>query len=131
MMDSPDLTTIIPVIRKSGIAYVNQAAQIHATTVIVSALTEASALMSNAGQFTDEHGQQKAYREATECTRVALDYLSTLIRDTPGNRIQWNSGYSTHQGTITQTMENGQYMVMPDDESPALFMYAHECQIIS
>jgi len=131
MMDSPDLTTIIPVIRKSGIAYVNQAAAIHATTVIVSALTESSALMSNAGQLTAEHEQQKAYREAAECARVALDYLSTLIRDTPGSRVQWNSGYSIRQGTITQTMDNGQYMVVPDDESPALFMYAHECQIIS
>lgn len=125
-----DLTTVIPVIRTTGIAYVNQAAAVHSITVIVSALQEASALVSNASQFPDEREQQKAFREAEECAGVAMTYLAALIKSPTGSRVQWNSGYSIYAGTIVQTMDDGRYMVVPDGADP-MFMFPHECEIIS
>lgn len=129
-MDTPDMTTVIPRIRTSGIAYVNQAAEVHSITVIVSALQEASALVSNASQIPDEYERQKALREAEECAGVAMTYLAALIKSPAGSRVQWHSGYSTHDGTIIQTMDDGRYMVVPDGAEP-LFMFPHECEIIS
>jgi hypothetical protein len=123
-----DETTFIP-IPKSGIEYVNQAAEVHSITVIVSALAEASALVSNSTQLTSEKERQSALREAEECAGVAMTYLAALIKTPAGRRVHWMAGYTPHYGTIVQTMDNGQYMVVPD-ETPAAFMYPHECEII-
>jgi hypothetical protein len=124
-----DMTTVIPVIRTTGIAYVNQAAEVHSITVIVSALQEASALVSNASQIPDESDRQRSLREAEECAGVAMTYLAALIKSPAGSRVQWNSGYSTYAGTIVQTMDDGRYMVVPDGADP-MFMFPHECEII-
>jgi hypothetical protein len=122
-----EMTSVIPVIRTTGIEYVNQAAAIHSVTVIVSALNEASHLVSMSGSITDEIEYQKVLHEAEECANVALSYLSQLLK--PQNRVQWFSGYSTYQGTIVQTMDDGRYMVVPDG-AVVLFVSPGDCQII-
>lgn len=123
-----DETNVIPVI-KTGIERVNQVSEGHSVSVIVSALSEASALVSNAYGETNPVERQKAYSEAQECAEVALTFLATVLKSSTGMRVRWNAGYETYQGTIVQTMDDGRYMVVPDG-SEALYIHPSECEII-
>jgi hypothetical protein len=58
-----------------------------------------------------------------------MTFLATLIKSIPGTRVQWGSGYTVYTGTIVQTMDSGQYLVIPDGADPIL-MYPNECEII-
>jgi hypothetical protein len=123
-----DETTIIPR-PKTGLDYVNQVSAVHSVTVIVSALNEASCLVSNAHLSSDIAKQQSALREAQECAEIALSQLAFLVKSRPGNRVTWKSGYSVHYGTIAQVTKDGQYVVVPDS-SETLVMFPYECENI-
>lgn len=123
-----DETNIIPVI-KTGIERVTQVSEGHSVSVVVSALSEASALVSNAYSDVNPMSRQSAFKEAQECVEVAVTFLATLIKTTAGMRVQWNAGYETYQGTIVQTMDDGRYMILPDG-GEVLYIHSSECEII-
>lgn len=127
-----DETTSIPVIR-TGIAYVHQVENVHAVTVIVSALTQASQLVSDSSSEFSEVARQQMLGEAEQCVQVASTYLANILHTTPaGRRVVWNAGYSEHMGTIIQTFSNGNYLVVPDQAgAEAIVIPPSECQIIS
>jgi hypothetical protein len=125
-----DMTSVIPVI-KSGIEYVNQAAASHSITVIVSALSEAASLVSNAHGAIDENARQSALREAEECATVALTYLSTILAPkdmSGGTRVHWRSGYTHYTGTVIQTMDDDTFMVVPDG-AEIIYLQQSECMV--
>lgn len=127
-----DETTAIPVIR-TGIAYVHQVENVHAITVIVSALTQASQLVSDSTSEFSETSRQQMLGEAEQCVQVAITYLANILHTTlAGRRVMWNSGYSEYMGTITQVFDNGNYLVVADQAgTEPLVFHPSECQIIS